>query len=352
MINKKQPIKGRGSSDNPINRFEENYLDYDLDPETGEKPSEKTQFIKEDARSIITFNKSQDVPFEASINPYRGCEHGCIYCYARPYHEYLGYSAGLDFETRIMVKYNAPDLLRKELSSPRWQPQVIAMSGVTDIYQPVERKLELTRKCLQVLADFRNPVGVITKNHLITRDIDILGELADYHCIKVTVSITTLDRDLGRVMEPRTSSPQKRLEAIRKLSNAGIPVGVNIAPVIPGLTDHEMPAILEEAKKAGATSAGYIVLRLPFKVKDLFTEWLEDHYPQKKNKVLNRIRDVRGGKLNNTEWNKRMKGQGNFAAQIRNLFKVHTHRLGLNEKQHSLTTEHFIKSHGTQMNLF
>lgn len=350
--NNHTPIRGRGSSDNPANRFTGEYLDYDRDPETGEKPSERTQFIADHSKSLITFNRSQDVPFDASINPYRGCEHGCIYCFARPYHEYLDYSSGLDFETKIMVKYNAPDLLRKELSHPKWEPQVIAMSGVTDIYQPVERKLKLTRKCLEVLAEFRNPVGMITKNHLVTRDIDILGELADHNCVKVTLSITTLDRELGRLMEPRTSSPQRRLDAIKKLSDAGIPVKVNVAPVIPGLTDHELPQILEEARKAGASGAGYIVLRLPYKVKDLFTEWLEQHYPDKKSKILNRIKDIRGGELNDSRWGKRMKGEGNFAEQIRSMFTVHTRRLGMDEPGAPLSTEHFMRSHGRQMNLF
>ncbi|HET8865532.1 MAG TPA: radical SAM protein, partial [Gracilimonas sp.] len=257
-----------------------------------------------------------------------------------------------DFESKIVVKYDAPGLLRKELSSPKWKPQVIAMSGVTDIYQPIEKKLKLTRGCLEVLAEFRNPVGLITKNHLITRDIDLLCELNDFQCVSVTVSVTTLDNDLTAVMEPRTSRPNRRLEAIRKLSDAGIPVGVNVAPIIPGLTDHEVVKILEKASLAGASFAGYTIVRLPYKVKDIFIDWLEQHYPERKKKVLRKILDIRDGKLNNSEWGTRMKGEGNFAKQISDLFKVHTKRLGLNETKRHLTTDHFIRIKGAQLNLF
>ena len=352
MAGKKNPLRGRGASDNPVNRFEGNYIDYDLDEETGEKPSPKTQYIPDHTQSVITYNKSEDIGFNASINPYRGCEHGCIYCYARPYHEYLGYSAGLDFESKIIVKYDAPKLLKKELSAEKWKPQVIAMSGVTDIYQPVERKLELTRQCLEVMAEFRNPVGLITKNHLITRDIDVLCELNEYNCVSVTISITSLDKDLTGVMEPRTSRPKKRLEAIRRLADAGIPVGVNVAPIIPGLTDHECAEILEQAAAAGAKYAGYTIIRLPYKVKDLFVEWLEQYFPDRKKKVLHKLLDMRDGKLNNSEWGKRMKGEGNFAKQISDLFRVQTKKLGLNERQRMLTTEHFVRSSGSQMSLF
>lgn len=352
MTDKQNPLRGRGASDNPVNRFEGNYIDYDLDEETGEKPSPKTQFIADHTKSLITYNKSEDIGFNASINPYRGCEHGCIYCYARPYHEYLGYSSGLDFESKIVVKYDAPELLRKELSSTKWKPQAIAMSGVTDIYQPAERKLELTRQCLQVMAEFRNPVGLITKNHLITRDIDVLCELNEYNCVSVTISVTSLDKDLTGVMEPRTSRPKKRLEAIRRLADAGIPVGVNVAPIIPGLTDHECAEILEQAAAAGAKYAGYTILRLPYKVKDLFAEWLEQHYPDRKKKVLHKILDIRDGKLNNSEWGTRMKGKGNFSKQISDLFHVQTKKLGLNERHSKLTTENFVRSSGSQMSLF
>ncbi|MDZ7756387.1 PA0069 family radical SAM protein [Rhodohalobacter sp.] len=352
MNTDKKPIRGRGASDNPVNRFEGNYVDYDLDEETGEKPSPKTQLIRDASKSLITYNKSPDIGFNASINPYRGCEHGCIYCYARPYHEYLGFSSGLDFESKIMVKYNAASILRKELRAEKWEPQVIAMSGVTDIYQPIEKKLGITRECLSVLAEFRNPVGLITKNHLVTRDVDLLAELSEYNCISVTISVTSLDKDLTGVMEPRTSRPNRRLEAIRKLSDAGIRVGVNIAPIIPGITDHEMVSILEHAKEAGADFAGYTIIRLPHKVKDIFVEWLEQHYPDRKNKVLNKVLDIRGGKLNNSKWGERMKGQGSYAAQIRDLFQVHTNRLELNKRNLQLSTDHFIKDTGEQLRLF
>lgn len=352
MSVKRNPIQGRGASDNPVNRFEGNYIDYDLDEETGEKPSRKTALIRDYTKSIITYNQSEDIGFEASINPYRGCEHGCIYCYARPYHEYLGFSSGLDFESKIVVKYDAPKLLRKELKSERWKPQVIAMSGVTDVYQPIERKLEITRACLKVMSEFRNPVGIITKNHLITRDLDILKELNKYDCVGVTVSITTLDRELASIMEPRTSRPSRRLEAIRKLSEAGIPVGVNVAPIIPGLTDHECAEILERAKEAGAKYAGYTILRLPYKVKNLFVDWLEQNFPDKKQKVIHKILDIREGKLNNTEFGTRMKGTGNYSKQITDLFRVQTNRLGLNEDRKVLSTEHFRRDSGPQLNLF
>jgi DNA repair photolyase len=335
-----------------VNRFKKSYIDYELDEETGEKPSPKTQLIPDNTQSVITYNTSEDIGFGASINPYRGCEHGCIYCYARPYHEYLGYSSGLDFESKIVVKYDAPKILKKELSAKKWKPQVIAMSGVTDVYQPIERELELTRACLEVLAAYRNPVGMITKNHLITRDIDLLRQLHTYQCINVTISITTLDKKLAAVMEPRTSRPGKRLEAIRKLADAGIPVGVNVAPIIPGLTDHECVAILEKAREAGASFAGYTMLRLPYKVKDLFVEWLGQHYPDRKKKVLHKILDIREGKLNNSDWGSRMKGSGTYSKQIADLFTMQTQRLGLNKERRKLSTKHFVQSVGTQLKLF
>lgn len=352
MSKPQNAIRGRGASHSPVNRFKEEFIDYDVDESTGEKPAQKTQLIRDDSSSIISFNKSEDIPFDAGINPYRGCEHGCIYCYARPYHEYLGYSSGLDFESRIVVKYDAPDLLRKELASPKWKPQMIAMSGVTDIYQPVERELEITRKCLEVLAEYRNPVGMITKNHLITRDLDLLKKLNEYECVQVMISVTTLDPELCGLMEPRTSRPQRRLDAIRKLADAGIPVGVNVAPIIPGLTDHECAEILERSREAGASFANYIMLRLPYKVKDLFEDWLDHHYPERKSKILNRIRDIREGKLNSYQWKERMKGKGNFAEQIEDLFHIHTRRLGLNREKPALTTRHFVTSSGSQLDLF
>ncbi|MFW6157626.1 MAG: PA0069 family radical SAM protein [Balneolaceae bacterium] len=352
MSEKYAAIRGRGSADNPVNRFEGFYTDYDRDEETGEKPAPETKFYRDHTKQIISTNSSPDIPFEASINPYRGCEHGCIYCYARPTHEYLGFSAGLDFETRIMVKHEAPEKLQKALSSPGWKPRVLAMSGVTDCYQPVERKLELTRRCLNVLAKFRNPVGLITKNYLVTRDIDLLKELAEFDAVSVTLSITTLDRSLARVMEPRTSQPQRRLKAIEELAEAGIPVGVNVAPIIPGLTDHECADILKAAADAGATHAGHQIVRLPHGVKDLFQEWLQQHFPDRKEKVLNRIRDIRDGKLNDPNFGSRFKGEGNFAEQIHSLFRIQTRKLGLNKKKTRLSTEHFRRGNPDQLRLF
>ena len=352
-MNKLQkPKRGRGASDNPINRFEGHYVDYDLNEETGEKPSQKTQLLKDDTKNIISFNKSPDIPFDAGLNPYRGCEHGCIYCYARPYHEYLGFSAGLDFETKIIVKYDAPELLRKTLQSPKWEPQVIAMSGITDVYQPIERKLEITRRCLEVLAEFRNPVGIITKNFLVARDIDHLKKLADYNCVRVTVSVTSLDKKLTEIMEPRTSRPKKRLKAIEMLANAGISVGVNVAPIIPGLTDHECAEILKAATNAGAKHASYTIVRLPYKVKDIFVDWLEQHFPDRKEKIKNRLYDMRGGKLYKSDWGERIRGNGNYSTQIKEMFAIQTKKLGLNEERLPMTTEHFVRTHGDQLHLF
>src|SRR4051812_31175964 len=259
------PIHGRGASTNPGNRFEALSIEPDAEEQSGERaPGVTTKFYRDFTRSIIARNNSPDVGFETSINPYRGCEHGCVYCYARPTHEYLGFSAGLDFESRIMVKEDAPELLAAEFSSPRWKPQTLVMSGVTDPYQPVERRLRITRGCLEVLAKFRNPVAIITKNQLVTRDLDLLGELARDNAAAVNVSITSLDPKLQRVLEPRTSTPRARLDAVRQLRAAGIPVGVMTAPIIPGLTDHELPALLEAAAEAGAGFAGYTVVRLPY----------------------------------------------------------------------------------------
>ncbi len=346
------PIRGRGSSDNPANRFEDEYIDFDLDGETGRKPAPETKLIRDDSKEILSTNNSPDIPFEYSLNPYRGCEHGCIYCYARPTHEYLGFSAGLDFESRIMVKYDAARKLRRKFNSDSWKPRVVVMSGVTDPYQPVERKLRITRACLMVFEEFRNPVSIITKNYLVSRDLDLLEQLAEVGAVHVTLSITTLDRELARVMEPRTSRPTRRLQAIEELSKRGIPVGVNIAPVVPGLTDHECVDILEAAREAGATHAGYLLLRLPHGVKELFGEWLEHHYPGRKDKVLNRIRDTRGGELNDSTFGKRFRGEGEFAEQIRKLFSIHAERLGFNRERRGLSTRHFRPGKGSQLNLF
>jgi len=344
-------IKGRGSSENPANRFVK--IEYIPDEdEIAQGVSPKTEYFRDTSRSIITFNDSPDVGFDAGINPYRGCEHGCIYCYARPTHEYFGLSLGLDFETKIFVKEDAPDLLRKDLSAPTWKPQSIALSGNTDPYQPAEKHFQLTRKCLEVFAEFLNPVGIVTKNLLVTRDTDILRELAKFDAALVAVSITTLDSNLARVMEPRASQPENRLKAIRQLSENGIPVMVMVAPVIPGLTDHEMPKIIAEAVKAGAKQAGYIMLRLPYGVKELFQDWLERHFPNRKNKVLNRIMSIRDGKLNSNEFFDRMKGKGIFAEQVKNIFDISCRKAGIVGNRFRLSTASFRRPGPEQLNLF
>ncbi len=338
-------LHGRGTPSNPPNRFESLHIG-ETDPEV-ELPAPTTEFLSDASRSIIATNESPDVGFGASLNPYRGCEHGCVYCYARPTHEYLGFSSGLDFETKILVKENAPELLRQALSSPRWVPQILAMSGVTDPYQPIERKLHLTRRCLEVLAEFRNPVVIITKNFLVTRDSDYLATLARDTAAAVFLSITTLRPDLSGIMEPRTSRPVKRLQAIRLLSEAGIPAGVNVAPVIPGLTDEEIPAIVTAAAEAGARFAGMVPLRLPYAVKDLFEEWLQSHLPDRKEKILNRIRALHGGKLNDPNFGSRMEGEGIFAEQIAGLFDLACKKAGLKGQGPQLTTTHFRRPSGS-----
>jgi DNA repair photolyase len=344
-------IKGRGSAENPANRFEK--IDFEpSEEEISEGLSPETVFYKDTTRSIITYNDSPDVGFNAGINPYRGCEHGCIYCYARPTHEFLGLSLGLDFESRIFVKEDAPALLRKELSSPKYVPDTIAISGNTDCYQPAERRFRLTRACLEVLAEFRNPAGIVTKNHLVTRDIDVIKGFTEWDGIIVAVSVTTLDPELKRVMEPRTSEPRLRLRAMEELSHNGIPVIVMVAPVIPGLTDHEIPNIIKSASDAGARGAGFIMLRLPYGVSDLFTAWLEKHFPDRKEKVLNRIRSVRGGRLNSSEFYDRMRGRGIYAEQARELFEVACRKAGFEGNKLSLSTAHFRRPDGTQLDLF
>jgi DNA repair photolyase len=343
--------KGRGSAENPPNRFDsiarDKFVDSDWEVESETSPV--TQFLIDSSRTIITSNSSPDVGFEASINPYRGCEHGCAYCYARPTHEYLGFSSGLDFETRIMVKERAPELLRRELSAKGWIPKILAMSGVTDPYQPIERKLKLTRACLEVLLEFQNPVVMITKNHGVVRDRDLLSPLADVQAAIVYISITTLDRDLCGILEPRTSRPEKRLEAISILNSEGIPTGVMVAPVIPGLTDPEMPRILDSAARAGAKFAGMVPLRLPLAVAPLFEDWLEKRLPGQKQKILNRIRELRGGALNDPDFGSRMTGKGVFARQIRDLFELSCRKAGLNKEKYHLSTQYFRKPAGNQL---
>jgi len=345
----KQPARGAVSQ--PTNRFVGTSRERDEEFDDSEEPLPRTQFLPDQSLTALAWNDSPDIGFRASLNPYRGCEHGCIYCYARPTHEYLGFSSGLDFETRIMVKERAPELLRAELASSKWQPQVIAMSGVTDCYQPVERKLELTRRCLAVLAEFRNPVGIVTKNRLVTRDIDLLQELARHSAVVVYISLTTLDTELRRVMEPRTSPPAARLATISDLARAGIPVGVLTAPMIPGLNDHELPQLLGAAADAGAQFAGYVTLRLPYQNKTLFEQWLTEHFPLRKDKVLAGIRAVREGDLNNTEFGTRMRGSGQRADQIEKLFEVGCRKAGLNQRELQLSTAAFRRPGGVQMEL-
>jgi DNA repair photolyase len=351
MADESSPVRGRGATTNPSNRFE--LICYERDTDAGpDDPAPATQFFKDTSRSIIARNDSPDVGFDASINPYRGCEHGCAYCYARPTHEYLGFSAGLDFETKIMVKEDAPALLRHELGSRRWRPKPLALSGVTDPYQPIERRLQLTRRCLEVLVEFRNPVVIVTKNRLVTRDVDLLGELARCHAVAVFVSVTTLDADLARVLEPRASSPKGRLAAIQELAEAGVPVGAMIAPVIPGLTDHQLPEILKAIASAGATSAAYGMLRLPYAVAAMFERWLDNHRPGSKERVLGRIRAMRGGRLNDGRFGSRMRGQGILVEQVRSLFHLTCRRLGLNQRRLDLSTTSFQRPDGVQRTLF
>jgi len=352
MVDPRMPYKGRGAPVNPPNRFEKIRFEREEEWTDADDPAPTTQFLKDNSRSIITYNDSPDLGFSASFNPYRGCEHGCIYCYARPTHEYAGMSAGLDFESKILVKMDAPELLRKELSAKSWKPQVLMLSGVTDCYQPVERRLKITRRCLEVLSEFRNPVGLITKNQLITRDIDIFQALGRYQCVGVTVSVTTLRGELAQTMEPRASLPVARLKAVEALAKAGIPVGINVAPIVPGLTDYEMPAILKAGREAGAQWAGWVMLRLPYAVAPLFERWLEVHFPESKTKVLHRIREMRGGKLYDSRWGLRGRGEGRYAEQIARLFKVARRKAGYPETHSSLTTEYFRRPSGPQLELF
>lgn len=349
-------LRGRGAVEAPSGRFES--IAYEPEPidefwDGEDEPRRPpTQAFRDRSKSLISTNDSPDVHFDASFNPYRGCEHGCIYCYARPYHEYLGLSAGLDFETKIFVKEEAPELLRRELASRNWKPKVLGVSGVTDCYQPLEKKFRLTRGCLEVLAEFRNPAAVITKNHLVTRDADVLARLSAHDAALVFLSITTLDESLRRKMEPRASSPEKRLEAIRTLSAAGVPCGVLLGPIVPGLTDWEIPSLLREAANAGARFASYTVLRLPHGVGDLFEAWLNRHYPTQAKKVLNQIRSLHEGQVADSRYGARMRGSGVLADQIAALFDLQCRRLGLNRRRPELSIEGFRKPGPVQHTLF
>ena len=344
-------IRGRGAAANPSSRFERLSHIPDAGPPDPEDGVPQTRFYRDHARTLIVRNDSPDVGFDYGINVYRGCENGCSYCFARPTHEYLGFSAGLDFETRILVKEDAPALLRRELSARGWRGAPLGMSGVTDPYQPVERRLELTRRCLEVMVEARNPVAVITKRHLVTRDADLLGELARHGAAAVSLSITTLDAELQRRMEPRASTPARRLDAISRLADAGVPVGVMVGPVIPGLTDHEIPRILEAAAAAGAGFASHVMLRLPHGLKDLFSDWLEGHFPDRRDKVLGRVREMRGGDLYDSRFHVRGRGEGAYAGQVGALFQVTCRRLSLATSYPELSSAAFRRPAGSQLQL-
>jgi DNA repair photolyase len=328
-----QPVKGRGAVSNRASRYfrEERARTGDGwdSPEDDDLPPLRTTVTRDATKSIIARNDSPDIAFDRSINPYRGCEHGCIYCFARPTHAYLGLSPGLDFETKLLMKPDAARLLDAELRRPGYTPAVIAMGTNTDPYQPIEREHRITRGILEVLRDFNHPVGIVTKSALIRRDLDILAPMAQKRLAHAFVSVTTLDRDLARKMEPRAATPPRRLETIRALAEAGIPTGVIAAPMIPALNDHELERILEAAAEAGATAGSYIILRLPLEIKDLFAEWLEAHAPGRARHVLELIRDMRGGALYDSAWGKRMKGEGAYAELLKRRFAVARGRLGL-----------------------
>jgi DNA repair photolyase len=320
--------RGRGTLLNPSSRFDR----LSVEPDEGAPELEtapRTEFLKDSSKTLITRNDSPDIPFEFSINPYRGCEHGCAYCYARPYHEYLGFSAGLDFESKIVVKAEAPDLLRRELAKASWSGTPLGLSGVTDCYQPVERRLELTRRCLAVMVEHRQPVGAITKSGLVARDADLFADLARDGAADVCLTITTLDEHLRRTLEPRAATADVRLSAVAQLAGRGVPVGVMVAPVIPGLTDHEIPRILQHAREAGATWAGFTMLRLPHGVGGLFDEWLTAHVPEQKEKILGRLRQVRLGCLTDARFGHRMSGEGPLADLAAQLFERSRQRAGL-----------------------
>ena len=353
------PRKGRGSLSNAVGRFE-GYDRIAIDDGWGSADEPVlplgTTLTEDTTRTIIARNRSPDVPFDRSINPYRGCEHGCIYCFARPTHAYLGLSPGLDFESRLFYKPRGAELLAKELSAPSYKCEPMAMGTNTDPYQPIEKEHEVTRRILEVLRDFNHPVSIVTKGALVQRDIDILGPMAAKRQAKVAVSSTTLDRSLARRMEPRAATPERRLETIRALADAGIPTGVMAAPMIPGLNDHELESILEASKAAGAISAGYVVLRLPLEIKDLFAEWLEAQVPLRAKHVLTLIRDIRDGRLNHAQFGQRMKGSGAYADLLSQRFRLAQKRIGLNmtRELQSLDCSQFRRppKAGDQLSLF
>jgi DNA repair photolyase len=321
--------RGRGALGNPDNRFHQHSREaFDDGWESAEAPAAlNTQLFVDKSRSVIVYNQSPDVPFDRSINPYRGCEHGCVYCFARPTHAYLDCSPGLDFETRIFYKPDAATLLRRELAAKAYRCQPIALGINTDAYQPAERRLGITRSLLEVLHDCHHPVSIVTKSALVERDIDILRDMSSRRLAHVMVSITTLDRHLARTLEPRAAAPHRRLEVVRRLAQAGIPVGVLVAPVIPFLNDGDIESILEKVREAGALDAGYVMIRLPHEVKNLFREWLEYHVPDRAQHVMNRIRDMRGGRDNDPAFGRRLRGVGVFADLIRQRFERAVERL-------------------------
>jgi DNA repair photolyase len=348
--------RGRGAISNASGRFEpQSRVVFDDGWQTLEElPPFKTFVQEERARKVITRNDSPDLGFDRSINPYRGCEHGCIYCYARPTHAFQGLSPGLDFETRLFVKPDAPELLARELSAPDYQPKMIALGTNTDPYQPIERKWRVTRRILEVLRDANHPVGIVTKSALVTRDLDILSEMAAKGLAKVALSVTTLDHRLARAMEPRAATPAKRLEAMRSLANAGVPTAVMVAPIIPAINDSEIERILDAAAGAGATEAGYVMLRLPLEIKDLFREWLREHFPAKYNHVISLVRDLHGGKDYDATFGKRQTGSGPYAWSIGRRFEIACRRVGLNRRRQRLNTALFKPParKGSQLDLF
>ena len=336
--------RGRGAVSNASGRFESRSHAAEDDGWTTADPEPRplrTTVTAEKARVIITKNDSPDVGFDRSINPYRGCEHGCIYCYARPAHAYMGLSPGLDFESKLFFKPGAGKLLEKELSRPNYCPATVHIGGNTDPYQPQERTLRVTREIIEVMARFRHPMSVITKSALITRDIDLLGPMGEAGFARAAVSITTLDRGLARTMEPRAATPERRLAAVRQLTAAGVPVSVMFAPVIPGLNDHELEGVLQRAAEAGAFSAGYVVLRLPLEIKDLFREWLDANVPDRASRVMSLVRQMRGGKDYDAQWGQRMKGEGPIADVISQRFKIARRRFGLDKSLPPLDVTQF-----------
>ncbi|HSR66779.1 MAG TPA: PA0069 family radical SAM protein [Acidobacteriota bacterium] len=339
-----KPIKGRGAVSNPASRFHKQSIS-PFDDGWGtieEEPGRpRTEVRIEKVRRIIATNQSPDIPFDQSINPYQGCEHGCIYCYARPSHAYWDLSPGLDFETRIFAKPEAPERLREELRKPGYRCKVMALGSNTDPYQPAEAKLEITRGIIEVLGEFRNPVSIVTKSNMVLRDLDLLVPMARRGLASVYISVTSLDHKLARVMEPRAATPQRRLQTIKALAEAGVPVAVLASPIIPCLNDEDLEGILEAAAEAGAERANYLLVRLPHEVKELFLEWLQNHFPDRASKVLNKLLDLRGGRLNDPRFGSRMRGEGRYAELLKRRFEIASRRLGLNRERSSLDTTLF-----------